>query len=156
GRPGAGMTSKLVVFAALSVSAAPLAAQQPQPADLIVTNARIYTVDDSRPFVSALAVRGGRVAFVGDARGAMTLRGANTPVIDLGGRAVIPGMVDAHGHVEGLGESLANVDLVGSTSLDEVVARVVARNRGGPDQPWIVGRGWDQNRWGDTRFPTHD
>ena len=59
---------------ALALAAFPLAAQQ-APADLIVTNARIYTVDDSRPVVEALAVRGGRVAFVGDARGALTLKG---------------------------------------------------------------------------------
>lgn len=140
-----------VVVAAIAANAA---AQG--PADLIVTNARIYTVDDARPVVGALAVRGGRVAFAGDARGAMALRGPQTRVVDLGGRTVIPGMVDAHGHVEGLGEALATVDLVGSTSLDEVVARVVARGRGTPAGQWIVGRGWDQNRWGDTRFPTHE
>ena len=136
-------------------AAAPLAAQQ-APADLILTNGRIYTVDDSRPVATALAVRGGRVAFVGDTRGALTLRGAQTRVMDLGGRTVIPGMVDAHGHVSGLGEALANADLVGSTSVDEVVARVVAKAKGRPAGQWISGRGWDQNRWGDTRFPTHD
>ena len=123
---------------------------------MIVTNARIYTVDDSRPFVSAMAVRGGRVAFVGDERGAMTLRGPQTRVLDLGGRTVIPGMVDSHGHVANLGSALANVDLVGSTSVDDVIARVVAKVAGRPAGEWIVGRGWDQNRWGDTRFPSHD
>ena len=137
--------------------AAQQAAQPPQPpADLIVTNARIYTVDDSRPVVSALAVRGGRVAFAGDLRGAMALRGAQTRVVDLGGRTVIPGMVDAHGHVSGLGDALAIVDLVGSTSVEDVVARVVARSGGKTAGQWISGRGWDQNRWGDTRFPSHD
>ncbi|MEA3247407.1 MAG: amidohydrolase [Gemmatimonadota bacterium] len=141
---------------ALAVAAAPAGGQASAPADLIVTNARVYTVDDARPVAGALAVRGGRVAFVGDARGALALRGPQTRVVDLGGRTVIPGMVDAHGHVEGLGEALATVDLVGSTSLDEVVARVVARGRGTPAGQWIVGRGWDQNRWGDTRFPTHE
>lgn len=145
-----------VLTIALAVAATPVAGQAPAPADLIVTNARIYTVDDARPVAGALAVRGGRVAFVGDARGALALRGPQTRVVDLGGRTVIPGMVDAHGHVEGLGEALATVDLVGSTSLDEVVARVVARGRGTPAGQWIVGRGWDQNRWGDTRFPTHE
>ena len=146
--------SRSAAIAAL-LAAAPLAAQQ-APADLILTNGRIYTVDDSRPIVTALAVRGGRVAFVGDTRGALTLRGAQTRVIDLAGRTVIPGMVDAHGHVSGLGEALANADLVGSTSVDEVVARVVAKAQGRPAGQWISGRGWDQNRWGDTRFPTHD
>ncbi|HVZ49957.1 MAG TPA: amidohydrolase [Gemmatimonadaceae bacterium] len=145
------------IAAAAGLAARPLAAQPAaRPADLILTNGRIYTVDDAHPFVSALAVRDGRVAFVGDTRGALALRGAQTRVIDLGGRTVIPGMVDAHGHMEGLGEALATVDLVGSTSEDEVVARVAARNQNGPDGSWIAGRGWDQNRWGDTRFPTHE
>ena len=137
--------------------AAPLFAQpSQQPADLIVTNARIYTVDESRPVVAALAVRGGRVAFAGDLRGAMALRGAQTRVVDLGGRTVIPGMVDAHGHVSGLGDALAIVDLVGSTSVEDVIARVVAKSGGKAAGQWISGRGWDQNRWGDTRFPSHD
>lgn len=143
--------------AATLVARLPAAAQQTQqPADLIVTNARIYTVDDSRPVVSALAVRGGRVAFVGDARGAMALRGAQTRVVDLAGRTVIPGMVDAHGHVSGLGDALAIVDLVGSTSVEDVVARVVTKSGGKAASQWISGRGWDQNRWGNTSFPSHD
>ena len=147
-----------VIAAVMAGPVAPSAiAQAPTaPADLIITNARIYTVDDARPVVAAMAVRAGRVAFAGDARGAMTLRGPQTRVVDLGGRTVIPGMVDSHAHVAGLGDALANVDLVGSTSEDDVIARVVAKARGVPAGQWITGRGWDQNRWGDTRFPTHD
>jgi predicted amidohydrolase YtcJ len=146
-----------VVLTAAALLASSLSAQPTQaPADLIVTNARIYTVDDSRPFVSAMAVRGGKVAFVGDLRGAMVLRGPQTRVVDLGGRTVIPGMVDAHGHVANLGNALANVDLVGSTSVDDVVARVVARAQGRAANSWVIGRGWDQNRWGNTAWPTHE
>ncbi|MBM4192818.1 MAG: amidohydrolase family protein [Gemmatimonadetes bacterium] len=147
--------SAIAGLLAPSTTRAQAAPVQP-PADLIVTNARIYTVDDSRPLAAAMAIRGGRIAFVGDARGAMTMRGAQTRVVDLGGRTVIPGMMDAHGHVAGLGDALAIVDLVGSTSVDDVVARVAARAKGQGAGQWIQGRGWDQNRWGDTRFPTHD
>ena len=138
--------------------AAPLAAQQPasRPADLVVTNARIYTVDETRSVVEALAVRGGRVLFAGSKRGAMTFAGAATRVVDLAGRAVIPGMTDAHAHLLGLGGALRTVDLTGTTTYDEVVARVVARAREVPAGRWIVGRGWDQNRWPGARFPTHD
>jgi predicted amidohydrolase YtcJ len=139
---------------ALSLIAAPIAAQQP-PADLIVTNARIYTVDDARPVVAAFAVRGGRVAFAGDARGALALKGPQTRVVDLGGRTVIPGMVDAHGHVSGLGSALAIVDLTGASSYDEIIARVVAKAKTVAPGVWVTGRGWDQNRWADTRFPSH-
>jgi predicted amidohydrolase YtcJ len=139
--------------------AAPLAAAQApaqRPADLVVTNARIYTVDDARPVVAAMAVRDGKVLFTGSAREAMALRGASTRVVDLGGRVVIPGMVDAHAHLLGLGQALRSVNLVGAKSYDEVIARVVSAAKGQPDGKWILGRGWDQNDWGDTRFPTHD
>ena len=65
-------------------------------------------------------------------------------------------MTDAHAHVTGLGQSLLNVDLVGTTSYEQVIARVVERARTTPKGEWIVGRGWDQNDWGDTRWPTHE
>jgi predicted amidohydrolase YtcJ len=149
----------LAAVTAAAPLAAPLVAQRaaaPAPADLIVTNARIYTVDDSRPVVEAMAVRGGRVAFVGARTAAMALRGPATRVVDLGGRTVVPGIVDAHAHLLGLGTSLRNVDLTGTRSYDEVIARVAARARQVPAGTWILGRGWDQNDWGDTRFPTHE
>ena len=130
-----------------------LGAQSPA-ADLVVTNGRIYTVDGSRPVVDAMAIRAGRVVFIGDRAGARALTGPSTRLLDLEGRTVIPGMTDAHGHVAGLGLALRNVDLVGTTSYDEVIARVVARARTTPKGEWIVGRGWDQNDWGDTRWPT--
>ncbi len=123
-------------------------------ADIIVTGARIYTVDDVRPVAEAMAVRGGRIAFVGSTRGAMALRGPKTRVVDYAGRTIVPGITDAHAHMLGLGVSLTTVDLVGAASYDEVIARVVARARTAPAGAWITGRGWDQNRWGDTRFPT--
>jgi predicted amidohydrolase YtcJ len=100
-----------------------LAAQQ-SPADLIVTNARIYTVDERRPFGEAMVIAAGRVRFVGSERGALALKGPRTRVIDLDGRTVIPGMVDAHAHLLGLGNALRTVDLTGTRSYDEVIARV--------------------------------
>ena len=144
----------LAASCAAALASSPLAAQQ--PADLVVTNARIYTVDQSRPVVEAMAVRDGRVQFVGSEGGALALRGPRTQVVDLGGRIVIPGMTDAHAHFLGLGEMLRDVNLVGTRSYDEVIARVVERARTTPKGEWIVGRGWDQNDWGNTAFPTHE
>ena len=146
---------RFLVLAFAASTSVPVAAQS-RPADLIVTNARIYTVDDSRPVVAAMAVREGRIAFTGSAREAMALKGSATRVVDLGGRTVIPGMVDAHAHLLGLGQSLRTVNLVGTRSYDEVIARVIARAKDTPAGQWILGRGWDQNQWGDTRFPAHD
>ena len=128
----------------------------PPRADLVVVNARIYTVDDGHPRAQALAVRDGLVQFVGSEREARTLIGPQTRVVDAHGQTVIPGMVDAHGHLTGLGTALRTVDLVDTRSYDEVIARVAARARTAAPGSWVTGRGWDQNDWGDTRFPTHD
>ena len=149
------MSPHRIALAALFLLPAASPAQQ-QPADLIVTNARIYTVDERRPFGEAMAIAGGRVRFVGSERGALALKGPRTRVMDLEGRTVIPGMVDAHAHLLGLGMALRTVDLTGTKSYDEVIARVVARARDVPAGTWILGRGWDQNDWGDTRFPSHE
>lgn len=143
------------LLAALVIAASSLAAQQP-PADVVVTNGRIYTADGARPVVDAMAIRGGRIVFVGDRAGARALTGANTRTLDLQGRTVIPGMTDAHAHVTGLGQSLLNVDLTGTTSYQQVIDRVVERARNTPKGEWIIGRGWDQNDWGDTRWPTQE
>lgn len=125
-------------------------------ADLIAYNGRIYTVDDSLPNASAIASAGGRLVYVGDSAGAMAFRGDETELLDLQGHTVIPGMVDAHAHLAGLGAALRNVDLVGTESYDSVIARVVARAVEVPAGTWILGRGWDQNDWPDTRFPSHE
>ena len=132
-----------------------LLALQQAPADLIVTNARIYTSDVNRPVAEALAVRDGLIAFVGSNRGAQALAGPKTERLDLSGRTVITGMVDAHAHLLGLGQALRTVNLVGTKSYDEVIARVVERAKTARPGEWIRGRGWDQNDWADTRFPTH-
>ena len=139
------MTSVLLILLAL----------QQAPADLIVTSARIYTSDVNRPVAEALAVRDGLIAFVGSNRGAQALAGPKTERLDLSGRTVITGMVDAHAHLLGLGQALRTVDLVGTKSYDEVIARVVERAKTARPGEWIRGRGWDQNDWADTRFPTH-
>jgi predicted amidohydrolase YtcJ len=130
-------------------------ALQQQPADLVILNARVYTADVNRPVAEAFAVRAGRIAFVGSTRGALALVGPRTERLDLAGRTVIPGMVDAHAHLLGLGQALRTVNLVGTRSYDEVIARVVERAKTARPGEWIRGRGWDQNDWADTRFPTH-
>ncbi|HET9425085.1 MAG TPA: amidohydrolase [Gemmatimonadaceae bacterium] len=149
---------KRALLAAALLSGASLAAQRPAPApaDLIVTNARVYTVDDAHPLASAFTVREGRIQFVGSDREAMVHRGPTTQVVDAGGRTVVPGIVDAHAHLLGLGYSLANVRLADTRSYDQVIQRVVDRLATAPPGRWIQGRGWDQNKWGDTRFPTHE
>jgi hypothetical protein len=145
------------LVALFSVGASVTGAQvAPAPADLVVTNARIYTVDDNRPVAEAMAIRGGRVLFVGSSRGALATRGPQTRVLDAGGAMIIPGIADAHVHLLGLGMALRSVDLVGTKSYDEVVARIAAKARDLPAGTWITGNGWDQNDWADTRMPSHE
>src|SRR5436190_12397076 len=117
------MRSLKLALALFGISLAAASGQRPAPppADLIVTHAKIYTVDDSHPFVSAMAVRDGRVQFVGSEREALLLRGASTRVIDAVGQTVIPGMVDAHAHLFGLGTFLRDVDLTDTRSYDAIV-----------------------------------
>ncbi|HET9776997.1 MAG TPA: amidohydrolase [Gemmatimonadaceae bacterium] len=135
---------------------APAVVMAQQSADLVLTNGRIYTVDNARPQVSALAVRDGRVLFVGSDAEAKALAGPSTQVIDLRGAAVYPGFTDAHAHLLGLGNMLQRVNLAGSTSYDEVIERVKAWAKNVKPGEWIQGRGWDQNRWPVKEFPTHE
>jgi len=161
------MISRNIPRVALRASLAALvlpvlvSAQAPAPAqtaraDLIITGARIHTVDANRPMAEAMAVGGGRILFVGSERGAMVYRGPSTTVMPVDGLTVIPGMIDSHVHLLDLGNRLRNVDLFGTRSYEEVVARVVERARSTPAGTWILGRGWDQNDWGDTRLPNHE
>ena len=136
-------------------ASAPPRATAPRP-DLVIVNARIYTVDNARPMASALAVRDGRIVFVGSDAEARVLARNTTRVVDLRGRIVIPGMVDAHAHLLGLATSLRNVLLAGSSSYDEVIRRVTERTRATKPGEWVQGRGWDQNIWPDKNFPTHE
>jgi predicted amidohydrolase YtcJ len=124
-------------------------------ADLIITNARIYTADDAQPMAEALAVSGGKVLFVGSSVEALALKGPSTQLMDAGGRTLIPGMTDAHAHLYGLGVTLRQVDLTGTRSYADVVARVVAKAATLPKGTPVFGRGWDQNDWSDTRLPTN-
>jgi predicted amidohydrolase YtcJ len=141
-------------FAVVALAPAMLEAQG--FADLVITNGRIYTVDNARPEASALAVRGGRVLFVGSDAEAKVLTGPSTQVIDLHGATVIPGIIDAHAHLLGLGNTLQRVNLAGSKSYEEVISRVQAWAKDAKPGEWIQGRGWDQNLWPTKQFPTHE
>jgi predicted amidohydrolase YtcJ len=150
------LLAAIVAIPALSAACSKPPATSDTTADLIVTNARVYTADDAQPIAESFAVRDGRIVFVGSAREAATLKGANTRTFDAAGKTVVPGLVDAHAHLGGIAQSLRNVDLTGTNSYDEVIARVVERAKTMPQGAWIQGRGWDQNDWPDTQFPTHE
>jgi predicted amidohydrolase YtcJ len=132
------------------------AAARAQGSTMIIRNARIYTMDRDRPTAEAIAIAGSRIARVGGEDEVMALRGAQTRVIDAGGATIVPGLHDAHGHVAGLGASLATLDLRGTTSYEQVVEIVKQRAAAAAPGEWIRGRGWDQNDWTGHAWPTHD
>jgi hypothetical protein len=141
----------LIVAAA---AAALASAQAPPRADLILHNARIYTVNSKQPRAEAIAIRGERIAAVGSSAEVLKLGGDATRVIDVQGATIVPGLHDAHGHFSGLGGSLQRLNLRNTTSPDQIASMVqdaVAKARPGE---WILGRSWDQNDWPNKVFPT--
>lgn len=120
----------------------------------VLTATRVHTSDPDRPVVEALAWDAtGRVLAVGDAK-ALLARYPDAKRVDATGKTVIPGLIDAHGHVMGLGYALMRVDLVDARDKAEVIARLRAYEKQLPPNAWLLGSGWDQNDWPEKAFPT--
>lgn len=126
-----------------------------QPADLILYHGKVYTVDSVFAMAEAFAVKDGKIVAVGTDE-AIRSGYAATKEIDAGGKAVYPGFIDAHAHFVRYGQSLFTAGLFGSTSFEEVVQRVQQFAAAHPGQPWILGRGWDQNKFPGKSFPDND
>lgn len=141
-------------------------------ADLILTNARVYTftwgepstsglpaadaprdADGWRPDAEAIAIRGETILRVGSQDDILSLAGPETEILDLQGGTVLPGLVDSHTHVVGLGKLAAQINLIGVATEEEAVDRVARRAASLPAGTWILGRGWDEGAWAN-RYPT--
>ena len=119
---------------------------------MLLTNGRVHTMDAASTVVDSLMIRDGRVIFAGRRADINTCPGE--AILDLGGRAVLPGLVDGHGHLMLLAKARLELDLATADSEEAIAAMVgaaAARRRPGE---WIAGRGWDQTRWPGQRFPT--
>ena len=120
----------------------------------VLTAATIRTMDPARPVAGAMAFDdAGAILAVGDA-GALHARWPDATRLDLGSATVIPGLIDAHGHVAGLGLSRMRVELEGTRDKAEVLARLRAFSDSLQPGDWLLGRGWDQNDWPEQVFPT--
>lgn len=117
-------------------------AEEPRPADLVLHHGAVYTVDAVRSWASAIAVRNGRIAYVGTDAGVLPHIGPHTRVIDLAGKMVLPGFHDAHVHLIGGGLELGECDLNGTKTLEEVLERVRSYAARHPERAWIRGGGW--------------
>jgi predicted amidohydrolase YtcJ len=120
----------------------------------VVSAARIHTMDHEQPHAQAMAYDGdGRILALGGTA-ELLARYPDAKRIEAGNATVIPGLIDAHGHVEGLGLTKLQVDLRGTRDKQDILQRLRDFARELPPQAWLLGRGWDQNDWPEKEFPT--
>jgi predicted amidohydrolase YtcJ len=133
-----------------------------EPADAVLRNGKIVTVDSVKPQAQALAIRGDKIEALGTNDEMQRYVGPSTQVIDLEGLLAIPGFIDSHGHFTSVGEAKMNLDLMQVKNWDEIVNMVAEAAKKAKPGEWIMGRGWHQEKW-DTRptpnvegFPVHN
>src|SRR6476619_2974241 len=135
--------------------------QTVRPADLVLTNGRVVTVEESQPEAQAIAITGDRIVAVGSSGDIRPYVGPATKVVDVNGQLVIPGFVEGHGHFTGVGAAQLNLNLMNAHSWDEIVAMVAEAVKTARPGQWIRGRGWHQEKWtappspNVEGFPTH-
>src|SRR5438477_3634150 len=125
-----------------------------ETAGTIFINGNIYTVDDKQPFAQAIAVKGDRIIFVGANADAEQLRGDKTRIVDLAGKTVTPGFTDSHCHIFGIGEREMTLNLEGTNTREDFLAKVKERVVQTERDKWITGRGWIETFWKPPQFPT--
>ncbi|WP_338491649.1 amidohydrolase family protein [Streptomyces sp. SJL17-4] len=136
-----------------SATPSPGPSATPSPADLLLAGARIHTVDPALPEAQALAVRDGRIVWIGSDAEARAWAGPGTRILDAGGRLVLPGFVDAHNHVR-LGSDDACVQLAGARTLDAIHDRIRAWHTAHPEAEWIEAEAFDYSAVPGGRMPT--
>jgi predicted amidohydrolase YtcJ len=163
------LSTLLLVATACSPGASPA-----NSADLILTNAMVYTLawDEPdqegnpapdapfsdgvwTPDAGAVALKDGLILAVGTAEEMSAFEGASTRTVDLDGATLVPGLIESHGHYQELGELAEEVDLIRVGTEDEMIRRVMARAETVGDGEWIVGAGWDEGEWAN-HLPTKD
>lgn len=159
------MLSKISLFLLLTILSACSESIEENDADIILTNGRVYTMrweaprndgtisdeapieTDWTPDANAVVINGNKIGFIGSTPDALKLKGEKTRIIDLAGAVVIPGLVDSHTHVFGVGAAIERVDLIGVETENDMLERVLERAKITPKGDWIIGRGWDEGVW---------
>jgi predicted amidohydrolase YtcJ len=131
-------------------------AQSRPAADLIITNAKIWTVDKSCPMAQAVAILGDRIVAVGPSAEVDAWRGPDTHVVDAGGKLLLPGFNDAHVHFVSGGMQLTNVQLNDASSPQEFARRIGERAKVTAKGEWILGGNWDETKWNPPNMPTKE
>jgi predicted amidohydrolase YtcJ len=123
--------------------------------DTIVHHAVIYTVDEKFTIAEAMAIKNGKIVAIGTNADILGKYNAKE-TIDAAGKAVYPGFIDAHAHFLGYGQSVFAVNLYDCKTWEEAIERVQKFVEKNPQEKWIVGRGWDQNKFPRKQFPTNE
>ena len=150
------------VFAAVALLIAMCKSPSKEFATMLIYGGNIYTVDDSHVNVEAVAVKDNLIIFTGSLAEAEQYKNDKTQLIDLEGKTMTPGLIEGHGHFMGLGFNELNLDLINTTSYQEIVDAVAEKVRTAVPGEWITGRGWHQSKWKEmpaevvNGFQTHD
>jgi predicted amidohydrolase YtcJ len=124
-----------------------------EPADLVLVNGKVVTLEDDQAEAQAIAVRGDRILAIGSTDAIRRHAGPNTETIDLQGQLVIPGFIEGHGHFMGVGRAEMQLKLMNTKSWDEIVQMVGEAAKTAKPGQWITGRGWHQEKWTSTPEP---
>ena len=152
-RLGLGVVVICFVAACFAFSSAAAAKYSTAPADSILLNARIYTVNPRQPWAEALAIRGDKIVAVGSAKQIAAYRGPSTHVLDAKNRLVLPGFTDCHIHFMDGSLSLGRVNVEGAKNVEEIQKKVKEFAEAHPSAPWILGRGWSYPAFGAAALP---
>jgi predicted amidohydrolase YtcJ len=145
---------KISILIILSILGLPSTQSKTEPADIVFKNGNIYTVNDRQPHAEAVAVKAGKIIFVGSNNDAKAYEARGTRIVDLHGDTVVPGMTDSHYHLMGVGEREMTLNLEGATSLEDFLAKVKAHVDHAKPGEWVTGRGWIETFWKPPVFPT--
>jgi predicted amidohydrolase YtcJ len=148
------MKAARVIAGMIGVCCAAAGTSDAESAETVFINGNIHTVNGQQPHAEVIAVNGGRIVFVGSNAEAAKYRTAAAHIVDLHGRTVVPGMTDAHCHIFGIGAREMNLNLEGTTSLDDFLVKVKERVRQTSPGQWVTGRGWIETFWKPPNFPT--
>ena len=144
----------LLIVASLLLLALIPAHQSVTSADIVFKNGNVYTANDKASRAEAIAVKADRIVFVGSNADAQKYVGQGTRVVDLKGGTVLPGFTDSHQHLSGVGLREMTLNLEGTTSLEDFLAKVKARVDQAKPGEWVTGRGWIETHWKPPAFPT--
>jgi len=131
-------------------------------ADTIIFGGTIYTVDSINSIIESVAIKDGKILKTGTYSDLEKITNSETKKINLEGKTMIPGFIEGHGHIMGVGYNEMNLDLLQTSSYDEIIEKVIEKSKTTPKGEWIIGRGWHQDKWKDSPekiikgFPTHN